>query len=81
MHRALNRLRLPYLRRIHVYIATDSSLHAMRPQYTPSMLLRAYEKLLSMSNLQPKHRQHGMAVQTLGTSDRDPANAAGISGY
>lgn len=43
MHRALHRLRLPHLRRVHVYLASNRRFHELRSQHTPQMLLQPFE--------------------------------------
>ena len=68
LHRTIDRMRLPYMWRIHVRVDADRCFHEMWTRYTSTLLLRAREKILPLSDLQQEHRQHGCSV---------PSNRAG----
>ena len=81
VYRAVNRLQLPYLRRLHVHVAETPRLHALRPQHPPEMLPGAREDIVQVPDLQQELPEHGVTVPQSRRGNSEPAHAARVPGY
>ncbi|KAG7795632.1 hypothetical protein KL929_003983 [Ogataea haglerorum] len=70
VHRELDALQLPDLRRVHVQLHQEGGVHAVRPPDPPELLRRVHEALVQVSYLLAHDRQHGAAVPRAGQGDR-----------
>ncbi|KAG7901672.1 hypothetical protein KL907_004342 [Ogataea polymorpha] len=75
VHRELDTLQLPDLRRVHVQLDQESGVHAVRPPDPPGLLRRVHEALVQVSHLLAHDRQHGAAVPRAGQGDRRDKDA------
>jgi hypothetical protein len=62
MHRKGLGLRLSNLWGIYVHIPSTRCFHALWPQHSPDVLLRAHEELIQVPNMQQKYHKYGVAV-------------------
>ena len=81
VHRALDRLRLSHLRRVHVQLARDGGLHAVRTQHPSQVLLRARQDVVPLPAVQQEHGQHGDLVPEPRPRHRESADADGLPGH
>jgi hypothetical protein len=81
LYRAVNRLRLSHLWGIHVLIAQDRDLHAMRAQHPSDLLQKTHGIVIQVSHLQPQPHQHGLVIPEPRSRHRSPAHASAIPGH
>jgi hypothetical protein len=81
VRRAVDRLQLSYLRRLHVYVSETTLLPPMWPQYSPEVFRGPWEDFIQVPHLQQELPEHGVALSQFGRGHSKPADAARVQRY